>query len=461
MILNDLQSRLNETNVLQISAPGDIDEVALTITDASNTNTPISVAGALHSMGGQQFADASISLSSRNINKIESLDQERRLVKLQSGVTWPDLVRWLKENQIDSGQELGIIQKQTGADDLTIGGALSSNIHGRVLTRKPIVDDVEGFHITTADGRRSYCSRSENADLFGAVIGGYGLFGFIDSVDLKLTERVKLKRTVSENSLDEVIPALEERIENGATFGDFQYMTDEKADGFLSKGVLSTYSPVDPKLTIPDTQLGLTMDDWKKLFVLAHTDKKQAYELYLGHYIQTNDQIYWSDEHQFSTYLPQAGDMLNQQLKWDPYASLMISELYVPRDNFVDFMRDAREGLLKTSANVIYGTVRLIKSEKETFLNWAKDDFACIIFNLLVEHSPNGIEKAKGQFRMLIDCALNYGGSYYLTYHRWARKDQVEAAYPQFTNFLEKKNYYDPSSVFTSNWHRHYADMFS
>ena len=330
-----------------------------------------------------------------------------------------------------------------------------------MLTRKPIVDDVEGFHITTADGRRSYCSRSENADLFGAVIGGYGLFGFIDSVDLKLTERVKLKRTVSENSLDEVIPALEERIENGATFGDFQYMTDEKADGFLSKGVLSTYSPVDPKLTIPDTQLGLTMDDWKKLFVLAHTDKKQAYELYLGHYIQTNDQIYWSDEHQFSTYLPQAGDMLNQQLKWDPYASLMISELYVPRDNFVDFMRDAREGLLKTSANVIYGTVRLIKSEKETFLNWAKDDFACIIFNLLVEHSPNGIENAKGQFRMLIDCALNYGGSYYLTYHKWARKDQVEAAYPQFTNFLEKKNYYDPSSVFTSNWHRHYADMFS
>ena len=26
MILNDLQSRLNETSVLQISAPGDIDE---------------------------------------------------------------------------------------------------------------------------------------------------------------------------------------------------------------------------------------------------------------------------------------------------------------------------------------------------------------------------------------------------------------------------------------------------
>ena len=144
-----------------------------------------------------------------NIYNIESLDQERRHVKLQSGVTWPDLVCWLKENQIDSEQELCIIQKQTGADDLTIGGALSSNIHGRVLTRKPIVDDVEGFHITTADGRRSYCSRSENADLFGAVIGGYGLFGFIDSVDLKLTERVKLKITVSENSLDEVIPALE------------------------------------------------------------------------------------------------------------------------------------------------------------------------------------------------------------------------------------------------------------
>ena len=41
------------------------------------------------------------------------------------------------------------------------------------------------------------------------------------------------------------------------------------------------------------------------------------------------------------------------------------------------------------------------------------------------------IAKSKTQFQALIDCALELDGSYYLTYHRWARMDQLETAYPQ------------------------------
>ena len=111
---------------------------------------------------------------------------------------------------------------------------MSSNIHGRVLGRKPIVNDVQGFYITTPDAERIYCSRKENQELFNLVIGGYGLFGFIDSIDLSLTERIKLRRNVSENGLDEVIPALEEHTADGAMFGDFQYMTDEISSDFYA-----------------------------------------------------------------------------------------------------------------------------------------------------------------------------------------------------------------------------------
>lgn len=78
-----------------------------------------------------------------------------------------------------------------------------------------------------------------------------------------------------------------------------------------------------------------------------------------------------------------------------------------------------------------------------------------------VIHTPEGIEKAKNDFRRLIDEALRLGGSYYLTYHRWARKDQVLAAYPQFSDFLRLKRKYDPNERFTSDWYRHYKEMFS
>ena len=124
-------------------------------------------------------------------------------------------------------------------------------------------------------------------------------------------------------------------------------------------------------------------------------------------------------------------------------------------------MKNAKKILKETEANLVYGTVRLIERENETFLRWASQDFACVIFNLLVEHSSEGKNKASYQFQMLIDCALNEGGSFYLTYHRWARKDQVETAYPQFKEFLERKDHWDPVHLFRSDWYSHYATLFA
>ena len=139
----------------------------------------------------------------------------------------------------------------------------------------------------------------------------------------------------------------------------------------------------------------------------------------------------------------------------------MITEVYVPRDRIAAFLEDARALLLERCANLIYGTVRLIERDNETFLAWARDRFACIVFNLHVDHTPAAIAAAADTFRALIDLAIAYRGSYYLAYHRWARKDQVEAGYPQMRRFLALKHEHDPLDVFQSDWYRHYRAMFS
>jgi len=459
-ILNDVQSQLNRTAVTRVETPSTPREVGILLNKARSAGESICVAGALHSMGGQQFLTNGISLSSEYLNVIGPLDKRSKTVTVQSGARWPSLVRWLASEQSGNSQRLTIIQKQTGADELSLGGALSSNIHSRVLGRKPIVEDIESFYITTSDGNRLKCSREENIDLFQCAIGGYGLFGVVDSINLKLTTRQLLERKVTENSLEEVIPLLEDYAGQGATYGDFQYMTDETSQDFLSKGILSVYIPSSKEAGYLDQGNELTVDDWKKLFVLAHTNKKMAYEQYLNHYLKTDGQRYWSDDHQFSPYLPEAGTLLGKTLGWAIPRSLVITELYVPRSKFVDFMRRAKTVLEETEANLVYGTVRLIEQENETFLRWASQDFACVIFNLLVEHSSEGKRKATQQFQMLIDCALNEGGSFYLTYHRWARRDQVETAYPQFRSFLERKSRWDPTNLFSSDWYNHYSELF-
>ena len=110
---------------------------------------------------------------------------------------------------------------------------------------------------------------------------------------------------------------------------------------------------------------------------------------------------------------------------------------------------------------MIYGTVRLIEPDRESFLAWAQEDYAATVFNFHVEHSPEGIEKAKRDFTRIIDRALEFGGNYYLTYHRWARRDQVLKAYPQMPKFLELKKKYDPAERFQSEWYRGMVELLS
>jgi FAD/FMN-containing dehydrogenase len=61
----------------------------------------------------------------------------------------------------------------------------------------------------------------------------------------------------------------------------------------------------------------------------------------------------------------------------------------------------------------------------------------------------------------MIDLAIARGGNYYLTYHRFARREQLLNCYPQFEKFLQLKKIYDPAERFQSDWYRHYRKMFS
>ena len=110
-------------------------------------------------------------------------------------------------------------------------------------------------------------------------------------------------------------------------------------------------------------------------------------------------------------------------------AKASVAELYVPPDRLAAFMEAARTLLRRRNAHVIYGTVRLIERDDETMLCWARERFACIVLNLHVEHTLGAVAYTAETFRALIDLAIAENGSYYLTYHRWARRDQVEPAH--------------------------------
>lgn len=460
-VVNDIHSQLNNTRVSSVVYPDSVQATLAAIERARTDGRAISIAGGRHAMGGQQFGTGTILVDTSALNRVLRFDRRRGLIEVQAGIRWPELLRYLDHAQHGRWPQWGIRQKQTGADRLSIGGALAANIHGRGLNFKPMIDDVESFTLIDADGRLRTCSRTENSELFTLAIGGYGLFGIIVAAQLRLVPRKKVQRVVRIIDLEDLVPAVEGRIADGFLYGDFQFSIDSESDEFLTKGVFSCYQPIDEKADMPKQQKELHPNDWMHLFTLAHTDKKRAFELYSTYYLSTNGQRYWSDSHQLSEYVDGYHHVLDSLLGPSGCGTEMITEIYVPRQSLVPFMADVRKDLREAQANLIYGTIRFIEKDDECFLAWAKDRYACIVFNLHTAHTPEALAKTAEDFRRLIDRATHYGGSYYLTYHRWATRRQVEVCYPQFVDFLKLKNTYDPAERFQSEWYRHYKAMFA
>jgi FAD/FMN-containing dehydrogenase len=460
-VVNDIHSRLNETRVDAVVQPASRGELRRAMRAAAANDAPVSLAGGRYAMGGQQFRTGSLLIDMSGLNRVRTLDREAGVVEVEGGIQWPELVAWLAREQHGEHRPWGIVQKQTGADRLSIGGALSANVHGRGLVHRPIIQDVESLVLLGPDGSERICSREYNAELFSLAIGGYGLFGPIVSVRLRLTRRHKLERIVELLDVDDIAAAFEQRIAAGFEFGDFQFSTDERDESFLRRGVFSCYRPVPEGVPVPANRAELSEAEWTHLAYLAHADRAQAFDTYAGFYLSTSGQIYWSDTHQMSYYRDDYHVALSQQLGERHASSEMISEIYVPRPALADFMGAAGDVLRDASAPLIYGTVRLIERDGESYLEWAREPWACIIFNLHVDHTEAGIGRARGAFLRLIDAALDRGGSYYLTYHRWARRDQVHTAHPRLASFLRRKRRYDPEERFQSDWYCHYRNMFA
>jgi FAD/FMN-containing dehydrogenase len=457
--VNDVHSQLNRTRVRELLRPRTSGELAEIVHSASRKGLPISVSGCRHSMGGQQFATDSICIDARSFDRVMSFDQERGLIEAEAGIQWPKLIRTYLDAQAGKTKQWGIAQKQTGADTFTLGGSLSSNVHGRGLAMKPLISNIESFTLINADGKSIRCSRDENNELFRLATGGYGLFGFIDSVTLRLVPRQKLRRVVEIIRVRDLPKCFEDRIEQKFLYGDFQFLVDEKSPDFLQRGVFSCYEPIDEHEPIV-AKKELRDDDWLELLRLAYTDRAKAFKRYSDYYLSTNGQTYWSDTNQLSAYLPNYAQKIREQIGGEE-SSLIITEIYVPRTDLPDFLAQAAELLRSNRTIVIYGTVRLIEKDNESFLAWAKEPYACVIFNLLTFHTPGGIEASARSFRRLIDLAIVRSGSYYLTYHKFAKPEQVIACYPQFKQFLDLKRKYDPTERFQSDWYRHYRKLFA
>jgi FAD/FMN-containing dehydrogenase len=132
--LNDVHSGLNATCVSRKVEAYTLDDVVRTVQRARTEVRSMAIAGGRHAMGGQQFLSGGTLLDMRGMNRVRRFDEERGLLEVEAGIQWPGVLRAYLGRPSGMRCSWGIRQKQTGADRLTIGGAVK-----RTCERVPAV----------------------------------------------------------------------------------------------------------------------------------------------------------------------------------------------------------------------------------------------------------------------------------------------------------------------------------
>ena len=134
---------------------------------------------------GRSYGDSCLATSDhvihmRPLSRFISVDWQSGVVAAESGVT-------LEELLAVAMPEGWFLPVTPGTKYVTLGGAVANDVHGKNHhVRGTFGRHVRRFGLVRSDAAPMTCAPGENAELFGATIGGLGLTGVIEWVELQL-----------------------------------------------------------------------------------------------------------------------------------------------------------------------------------------------------------------------------------------------------------------------------------
>lgn len=130
-------------------------------------------------------------------------------------------------------------------------------------------------------------------------------------------------------------------------------------------------------------------------------------------------------------------------------------ELLIPPAALDDFMKETDTRCNDWRIPLQSVAVRQTLQEDETYLRWARRDYAEVRLGLA---GPTGLGAAVRGTQLrheLIDAAIEAGGSFQIASTTGATREQTEACYPQLKGFLAEKRRFDPNERLVNGWYAH------
>ena len=438
--------------VARVDDIAEVEQLRGALREAKKRRLKVSISGSRHSQGGHTYTAGGLVLNMRGFKRIRAVDTVAMTITVESGATWDEVQRAIAPR----GLAVKVMQS---SNIFTVGGTLSANAHGRDIDVTQVVEVVERFRLLLADGSIAEVSRKENPELFSLVIGGYGLYGVILDVTLRVAkDELYEQRAVSMDYTE--FPryfAQQIKSDSAVVLMLARPSIDPDPASFLREMVIVTWR----RSGGGSGDFGLTEEAhvWRDKFFFG-LSRRFDWAKALRWKLQKRVELGAGEDRLVSRNNSMRPPLAPLELL--EYRSSrntdIIQEYYVPVENFVPFMDRFREILLAGKMNVLSSTVRYVTPNATPALAYAprRETFAIIQMSN-VGLSTDEQAQAAAVTQRLVDAAIEHGGTYYLTYQLYPTVDQLHRAYPNARRAFERKRFYDPDEIFMNQFYQKYG----
>jgi FAD/FMN-containing dehydrogenase len=425
--VNDV-SRLNPVMVAKVRRPRSTAAVQGALRSWPGT---VSIGGGRYSMGGQIAAVDSLHLDMRAMNQVVSFEPQRRVIRVQAGMTWRDV-----QDVVDP-HDLSVKIMQSYSN-FTVGGSVSVNCHGRYVGKGPMVNSVRAVQMVIADGEVLELTRSRDPDLFRAVFGGYGGLGVITEVELDLEANARIERFVTDVALDGYPAYFRDTVLTDPRV--VLHNADLAPPDFAVPRAI-TWSTSDKQLTQHDRLVPRRLDyTLEKNAIWAISELPGGSSLREGladRALLERSAVVWRN-HEASL------DAAGLEPRTRRISTYLLQEYFIPVTNFAAFAREMARILKARKVNALNVSIRHSPADRDALLKWAATEVFSFVLYYKRRTTSRANSAVEGWSRVLIDAALAHGGRYYLPYRLDATRAQFERAYPEARTFAALKARVDP-----------------
>lgn len=439
-IINDV-TQLNPVVVAKVVVPKSVDELSRII---RTSDKPVCIGGGRFSMGGQTASSDCIHIDMRSLNNILEFDEERKTIKVQAGIRWCDIQRYIDP------RNLSVKIMQTYAN-FTVGGSLSVNCHGRYVGLGPLILSVRSLDVVLANGDLVHTSSTERPELFFACVGCYNAVAAIAQVEFDLADNVAVKRSFKMMKRNEYLDFFRKDIISNK---DVVFHNGDIYPPKYSNIRAVSWSKTKEEPTVKTRMMPLSASyPLERYFIVAFARSafgKFRREYFIDPLLYLSKKIHWRNY--------EAGyDVLELEPASRKHHTYVLQEYFVPVKKFDAFTALMAEIFKIHNVNVINVSIRHALKDTGSMLAWAREE----VFAFVVWYRQGTSEVAKGEVgvwtREMIDAVLSQGGSYYLPYQPHATETQFHKAYPDALKLFELKKKLDPGFKFRNViWDKYY-----